>query len=342
MRNRIRLLLTLMRPPVLLLGAMFAVAGFAQAGGTGGGLRLMAPMVVVVGYLLFSVIVNDLADEAIDRVNLPGAASRPLVVGSGTRDELPPVAAAAAVLAVAASATIGAAAVAVLAAGLLLSVAYSVRPMRLSGRGAVASLLLPAGYVAVPFLTGLLAMGSGIVASDLVLLAGLYVGFIGRILLKDFRDVRGDALFGKRTFLVRHGRRRTCAFSAGAWILGSVALAGVRQVSVALVATQVVLVAAALVLLRALAAERGRRRDDALISALAIVGRGMVVTVIAHLGTVDAQWPVPASAGLLLAMTVVILGQAATMAAHGPIGRLRLPASLVVADQGAPHRGTSG
>jgi hypothetical protein len=46
-------------------------------------------------------------------------------------------------------------------------------------------------------------------------MGGLYVGFIGRIMLKDFPDVRGDALFGERTFLVRHGWRATCATTPG-------------------------------------------------------------------------------------------------------------------------------
>lgn len=43
------------------------------------------------------------------------------------------------------------------------------------------------------------------------------------------------SLFGKRTFLVRHGRRRTCQFSAIAWVVGSFALSGVRDLSPALV-----------------------------------------------------------------------------------------------------------
>ena len=56
---------------------------------------------------------------------------------------------------------------------------------------------------------------------DLALLAALYVGFVGRIVLKDFRDVVGDRLFGKRTFLVRHGRRTTCVLSAACWVGGT-------------------------------------------------------------------------------------------------------------------------
>jgi hypothetical protein len=44
----------------------------------------------------------------------------------------------------------------VMAAGLALSAAYSLRPVRVADRGAAASLLLPACYVAVPYLTGVL------------------------------------------------------------------------------------------------------------------------------------------------------------------------------------------
>lgn len=326
MTDRLRLLGLLIRPPVLILVGLFTATGYAQAGGRPDGLGLVRPMLVVVGYLLFSVIVNDLADEAIDRVNLPGVAARPLVTGAGTRPELRLMAAVAAAVALAASATIGRAAVAVLVAGLALSAAYSLRPVRLSDRGAVASLLLPAGYVAVPYLTGLLAVRTGVGSLDLLLLAGLYVGFVGRILLKDFRDVRGDALFGKRTFLVRHGRRWTCACSAVGWMAGSLALSGVRELSLALAAAHVAWVVAAVLLLRALAADGGSRRDEALISAIAIVGRGMAVTVIAHLGMVDAGWSAPASATVLAAITVVVLGQAAAMAKHGPVSRLRVPA----------------
>ena len=127
-----------------------------------------------------------------------------------------------AVMAVATAALLHPAALLVLLAGMVVSAAYSLRPVRLADRGAVASLVLPACYVGVPYLVGLLAASGGISAADMTLLAGLYVGFIGRILLKDFRDLRGDALFGKRTFLVRHGRAWTCLFSAVCWIAGTV------------------------------------------------------------------------------------------------------------------------
>jgi 4-hydroxybenzoate polyprenyltransferase len=323
--RRLRVLILLSRPAVLLLLGLFAAAGLAQGGAGDEPLPLARALFVVGGFLLCSVMVNDLADEAIDRVNLPGHASRPLVTGAGTRSEFPLIAAVAATAALGASATIGWRAVVVVAAGLVLSLAYSLPPVRLSERGAVATMLLPAGYVAVPFLVGLLSVRSTPTGADLVLLAGLYLGFIGRIVLKDFRDVVGDALFGKRTFLVRHGRGWTCVCSATGWVTGSIALLGIRGVTVPLVLAQVVWVTTALVLLRALSQDRGARRDEWLISAIAVVGRGMVLTLVIHLGTTDAGWTPWAAAAALAAVVVVLLGQAVTMARHGPIGRFRVP-----------------
>ena len=70
--------------------------------------------------------------------------------------------------------------------------------------------MLPLGYVAVPFLIGSFSAGGGVDRHGFVLLTALYLGFMGRLVLKDFRDQYGDALYGKRTMLVRCGRARTC------------------------------------------------------------------------------------------------------------------------------------
>jgi 4-hydroxybenzoate polyprenyltransferase len=275
---------------------------------------------------MFSVACNDLADEAIDRVNLPGDRRRPLVTGATTRRELATIGVTAAAVALAVAATLGWAALAVTAAGLAVSAGYSLRPVRIADRGAVASMVLPACYVAVPYLLGLLAGGRGVRPADLALLAGLYLGFIGRILLKDFRDVRGDALFGKRTFLVRHGRRRTCALGAACWVVGTALLLGaVRELTVGLLAVELALAALALVLLKMLAADPGRRREEAVISAIAITGRGMILALLTHLAslsTMDNRWW-PAAAGALC------LAQALLMWRTGPRGRRTVPPALV-------------
>src|SRR5215469_12689100 len=222
MITRLRLLALLARPAVIVLLIMYAAVGLAQAGHPQDPVAAATAVAVIAGFLLFSVACNDLADEKIDRVNLPG--ERPLAAGLLNRREFTVIGAVAGAEALAASALISWPATLVTAVGLAVSAAYSVRPVRLANRGAVASLILPACYVAVPYLLGVLAPAARIRLTDLVLLAGLYLGFVGRILLKDFRDVRGDALFGKRTFLVRHGRRPTCAVSSVAFVAGSITM----------------------------------------------------------------------------------------------------------------------
>ena len=323
---RARLLVAVVRPPVLILLTLFTAIGVAQGGRSESWFWLAKPLVVVVAFLVCAVIVNDLADEAIDRVNLPADWRRPLVAGTAHRRQMTLAAAAAAAMAVAGSALVHRPAMVVVAAGLVMVAGYSLRPVRLADRGAVASLVLPAGYVAVPYLVGIESVRGTLHANDLILLGGLYVGFIGRILLKDFRDVRGDELFGKRTFLVRHGRRWTCAASAVCWTAGTATLGAVRGFTWGLIVANAVYLALALWLLARLSTERGTRSDENTISAIAITGRGMLVTVLAHFSMAGAHWAPPAYSAVLAALVTLTLGQAATMLRHGPTsGLLTVP-----------------
>lgn len=215
-------------------------------------------------------------------------------------------------------------AVPIMLGALALSASYSLPPLRIAKRGAVASLLLPAGYVVVPYCTGVLSVGAALHQDDALLLAGLYLAFVGRILLKDFRDVRGDALFGKRTFLVRHGRRATCAMSAGFWTAGAAVITSVRP-QPASAASFLALLAAALFLLRLLASDGSARRDERLISALAVVGRGSLVVLLAHLSFVGAHTPVAPRMAVTVGLTIIILAQACRLAAQGPRTSLTVP-----------------
>lgn len=327
MISRLRLVFAVARPAVVLLLALFTLTGLARTGHGGDPVLLGRALFVVVGFLMFSVACNDLADEAVDRVNLPGDRRRPLVAGTAGRRDLVVLAVVGAVLAIAAAATLHLAAVAVVLPGLVVSAAYSLPPIRLSGRGVVASLVLPACYVAVPYLTGVIAGRGGVRPGDLALLAGLYVAFIGRILLKDFRDVHGDALFGKRTFLVRYGRRWTCGVSACCWTAGTVVLLMTApHPTPVLCAGYAVCLAIALGLLRALAAYPPVRQEEAIISATAIVGRGMMLALLVHLSVRDAWGPLVVLGDAVLALLFVLTaGQTALMLVRGPVTRLTVP-----------------
>jgi len=333
--RRMRLVLIVARPAVAVLLGSYAAIGLADAGRGEDPALLARVLVAVCGFLVFSVACNDIADERIDRVNLAGDRRRPLVAGTAGRREIQIIGATAAVLALLAGATLGWPVMLVLAGGLVVSAGYSVRPVRIADRGALAALLLPACYVAVPYLAGQFAVGPIRSAASLVTLAGLYISFIGRILLKDFRDVRGDALFGKRTFLVRHGRRWTCVFSAVCLGAGAALLLfSVPSPSVALVAGYIGGAAVTLGLLRMLAADRGHRRDEVVISTIAILGRGMLLLVLAHLEMRQAHWAAPRYDVMMAALALVVGGQAVVMFRHGP--RTRYTVAVTGEKQLAP------
>src|SRR3954454_5387768 len=179
--QRIRLFVVLARPAVVMLVALFTAVGLAPAGHANDGPLLARALIAIVATLLFAVAVNDIADERIDRINLPADSRRPLVAGTGTRVEMVILASVAAVVALGASLLLHWAAPLIVAGGLGLTAAYSLRPVRIADRGVVAPMLLPAAYVAVPYLLGFLAVRGSVSRADLLLLAGLYAGFIGRI-----------------------------------------------------------------------------------------------------------------------------------------------------------------
>jgi 4-hydroxybenzoate polyprenyltransferase len=305
---------------------LFAALGLASVGAADGVRPLFTSVfVVIAGWFVNATVLNDLSDEAIDQVNLQNARGRPLISGDATRREL---------LTLGVMAGAGALVVAwsmnwrvgvVVSAGLALNVAYSLPPMRLSGRGVIAVVLLPLGYVALPFLVGAYAAGPTLGTHGLALLAGLYVTFIGRIVLKDFRDVTGDAQFNKRTFLLRHGRQQTCAVSAACWIIGSAALLLIVPVWSLLSAVFVAYVACAIHGLRLLVRADHAVTEQVIIGAIASVGRGMGITLLAHLTMLDKGWSSGRQDLVYLALAVLVVGMYRAIVRE----RARVPAEAI-------------
>ena len=307
---------------------LFAALGLAATGtGAADGFHPLFTTVLVVvgGWFVNATVLNDLADEDIDRVNLANARGRPLVSGDATRSELLALGVVAGALALVVGTAVDWRVGAVVAAGLALNAAYSLPPVRLCGRGAPASLLLPLGYVAVPFLVGTLTVQHTLGGRQLALLAGLYVTFIGRIMLKDFRDVRGDEQYGKRTFLLRHGRRATCRASAACWVAGTLALLALVPVWSMLVAAFAVYVGCALHGLRRLEQATDHAEEQVTIVAIALVGRGMCITLLAHLTMVGKGWAPGPQAAAVLVLAALFAGLYASTVAQ----RQRVPAALI-------------
>lgn len=277
LRHARRILRALERPGFTIIVFYAMVVGLLQRGHLPSAAAQVAVTVAMLAWLTATTALNDVADEAIDRVNLVDDPRRVLVTGLASRRQLLAVSLLMSVLAVAAASVGGLDCSLVMVGGIALSAAYSLRPLRLSDRGLLTSLLLPVGYVAMPLLLGACAGGPVLTWRGDWALGGLAVAITGRLALKDFRDLDGDRLFGKRTLLVRHGRRTVCAFAATLSVVGSVPLLMLTSVSPVIAVDGAVLSVLTLALVGSLAlSDRGDRRT---ISDVALLGRGQLAIV---------------------------------------------------------------
>lgn len=259
MRVRVPLLWQLLRPGTAVLILLQAVLCQLLLG-----LPLPSPLPALGGVVLLAlwyahaVAINDLSDVDTDAINLGGARDRPLINKSASVTRLRIVAGILAgvviILGLILSPWLGLAA----AIMLLLNLAYSLPPIRLSGRGVAAQLLLPIGYVLFPAIIVWGIAGHPQVSWRGVLgVAGLYLLLCGRLFLKDVRDLEGDRQTGKRTFLVRHGLRAGLVASGlglGVGVLVMV-IAIVPPIRYVLIVTAVITIVAQTLLLPRIEAE---------------------------------------------------------------------------------------
>jgi 4-hydroxybenzoate polyprenyltransferase len=206
---------------------LFAAVAYAVSGHIieRQGWQLVILAILLAAWYVHGTCLNDLSDEHIDKVNLRHAASRPLANNKSSRRQLWITAATSALAAVLVAASQSFALTVLTLAMLALNWAYSLPPLRISYRGVVAPLLLPMGYVLFPFAAVMFLTNTHWATHTTTVLTALYAGFIGRIVLKDFRDVLGDRMYGKLTFIVRYGQAKTLLFSAFFWTASSIALA---------------------------------------------------------------------------------------------------------------------
>ena len=219
------LFLRLLRYRVAAMIWLFLLLGAAHPSGLDAvSLPLALATLALAASYVAATSVNDLADEAIDRVNHPRDSGRPLVSGDADRADLIRLHALAWVVALAAAVPLGARAFGLVALSLAVGVVYSVRPVALSYRTWLAPAVLSLGYVAVPYALGAEATGRSGTGADAGLVAALLCLFLARIVLKDFRDRPGDSLYGRPTLLLRFGKPVTCAVSLACLAAGTALL----------------------------------------------------------------------------------------------------------------------
>jgi 4-hydroxybenzoate polyprenyltransferase len=299
----------LLRYRVAVMILLFMLLGAAWHGGLA---TIDTPIFLMVLALASSYVsatsVNDISDREIDRINHPGDKGRPLVTGAaGTRD-LWTLFGVSSALAVVISLAVGPAAGGIMLLSVAIGVGYSLPPARLSYTTFLAPLALAVAYVGIPYWVGVVVAGERLRMSDLPLLAALYLLFAGRIILKDFRDREGDALYGKPTFLLRYGKRATClaslcAVCAGdAFLIVSLAdrlwLAGVLQVYVMGV----------VIMLHRLYLSDNRKDEQLSIGVGARMGNGLLTTLLGCLilANQGATWITQAVFGLALTALYVL------------------------------------
>ena len=304
-----RVLWMIVRPPVAGMLCLFSALGMAAGGETNfATLPTCAAFLTIVLYLVNAASLNDIYDAEIDRANEFVAAYRPLATGDLSLRQVKALAWCSGVAAILVAFAISPWACPLLLVGVVLNVAYSMPPVRICGRGAVAAVLLPIFFTATPYLAGVLAAGGHIRPGGWLVLAGIYVSYIGRGLLKDFRDVQADVLYGKRTFLIRHGRAFTCVASAAALCAGTTLLA-VAVSTPFMVVPLAVCLAGALVGLRMLARSRDTDMDNRLIAIISKCGSVAALCILSRL----LMTPTAPITKQVLAQ-VALMGYAATCA----------------------------
>ncbi len=205
----------MLRPQVAYILLIFAALGVAQSGYKQQFTwQFILIIIILSSWYINATTINDLADYKIDQINLKGVSDRPLANNKVDRKKIIRLNFLSAVIAIIFSFLLDIRIGFLVAFCLILNYAYSLPPTKVSYRGALAPLLLPIGYVLLPFLVGVWSINSTLTKNGWYILVALYISFIGRIILKDFRDIKGDKKYGKRTFLIRYGRKSTCIVSA--------------------------------------------------------------------------------------------------------------------------------
>jgi 4-hydroxybenzoate polyprenyltransferase len=225
---------------------------------------------------------NDVADQAVDRINHPRDNGRPLVSGDASPHQLLVLGSVSAALAVLFAVPLGWPGVVLALVSLLVGHGYSLRPARISYRAwYLAAPVLSIGYVVVPFLLGVFASGRTVSWHDVGFCAGLYLLFVARINLKDFRDRDGDAAYGKPTLLLRYGKTATCVVSAVALLAADVVLLLVLRPYWFVGLAFQVYVGAAAAMLVALWRAGDRRDEQIAIGIGARMGNGLLICILA-------------------------------------------------------------
>jgi 4-hydroxybenzoate polyprenyltransferase len=221
---------SLLRLPTYLLMMLYLIMGFLLGLHVSGMtevtvselVELLLSAIVIAAWYIGGSGLNDFADYEIDMINLKDDPNRPLVSEVINRKELFWISIVCIVIAILLTLLLSRQHQITLILLAVLSIGYSLPPVQISRRGALAPLLLPLGYIILPFFFGYYSVANSIEPPFVYVTFAFYLHFIGRIILKDYRDVKGDKKHNKMTFLLRYGSKAVCIVSGLSVFTGSV------------------------------------------------------------------------------------------------------------------------
>lgn len=221
----------LLRPRTLVLIYLQAILVYCYGNQVLSAWQLTLIALAVATWYAHAVAVNDLSDIEVDKINFKDkmTTDRPLLNGSVSEKGLRYISYALAAIFILLCMITHWHLIIVGTVMIGFNYIYSMPPVRLSSRGIIAQLLLPLGYIVFPATCLFIASGT-VTVLEMMLVSAMYLLFIGRLLLKDFRDEKGDKQTGKRTFLVRNGARTTIVLAIVCMVLGIMGSVYVAQV----------------------------------------------------------------------------------------------------------------
>lgn len=226
--------------------------------------------------------INDYADREIDKINLKDASDRPLVTQDISLKEFWLIHSLSAAAALLLAVPYGTRVIILTAAVLAVDYLYSIKPFRLAYKAFASPLLLSIAYVYYSFTLGYFSIDS---PEDYpwLLTIGLLIGFAARMLLKDFRDVKGDKRHGKETFLVKYGARATCRTSLGLWMVAMILILQSMDYAKGIFAPLMLGIVMIAVMLEELSKRRGLNGQQMIIMFIARTANFSILTIMAFL-----------------------------------------------------------
>jgi len=237
---------------------------------------------IIFAWIVHANSVNDYSDIEIDKVNLRDSDDRPLITKDINLRKLWAINIISGLSILLLSTMYGILAIYFTIFILIIDYAYSLKPLRITDRTIASPITLSFAYVFYSFSLGYWSVNVS-EPYPWLLVFGIFLGFIARLLLKDFRDVKGDKQFGKLTFLLRYGTKTTCVTSGVLWAVSAIMVSASTSFALGLAIPLALGVGMVTVLLRSLSLTHGINNQQNIVIFVAKAANIIIITILAYL-----------------------------------------------------------